>query len=287
MWRLRRYLLLLLAALLAAGAVFLPGQLSQWGDQVLLDEPHITREAEREGFAESVQLTVAEKLLLMRSGTLERLYLSGEQSGGVTLNAASESAGLYVEAWVSETPESFDQASDQKWRERLAAVQTEVRTLQALGALPALWGADSEIALSDCGQVLYIDRATQMSFQVYSVSLSCAPYSLELTVDLQSGRVLSFSLVWRQSEELNWGLRGASGFGTAWRDYWGLDSVGGSWYNEYNRSILEDTVKQVRKNGDYNANGQIPFSYNAQPLNVPLINWAYGGREYYALLWNR
>ena len=64
-------------------------------------------------------------------------------------------------------------------------------------------------------------------------------------------------------------------------------SVGGSWYNEYNRSILEDTVKQVRKNGDYNANGQIPFSYNAQPLNVPLINWAYGGREYYALLWNR
>ena len=53
MWRWRRYLLLLLAALLAAGAVFLPGQLSQWGDQVLLDEPHITREAEREGFAES------------------------------------------------------------------------------------------------------------------------------------------------------------------------------------------------------------------------------------------
>ena len=189
----RRYLLLLLAALLAAGAVFLPGQLSQWGDQVLLDEPHITREAEREGFAESVQLTVAEKLLLMRSGTLERLYLSGEQSGGVTLNAASESAGLYVDAWANETPESFDQASDQKWRERLAAVQTEVRTLQALGALPALWGADSEIALSDCGQVLYIDRATQMSFQVYSVSLSCAPYSLELTVDLQSGRVLSRS----------------------------------------------------------------------------------------------
>ena len=43
----------------------------------------------------------------------------------------------------------------------------------------------------------------------------------------------------------------------------------------------------MRKNGDYNANGQIPFSYNAQPLNVPLVNWAYGGREYYALLWNR
>ena len=39
----RRYLLLLLAALLAAGAVYLPGKQSQWGDQDLLDETQITR----------------------------------------------------------------------------------------------------------------------------------------------------------------------------------------------------------------------------------------------------
>lgn len=281
----RRYLLVLLAALLAAGAVFLPGQLSQWGDRVLLDEPHVTREAEREGFAESVQLTVAEKLLLMRSGALERLYLSGEQSGGIVLNAAPLEE-FYTEDTEGGENEGFGQAADQKWRERLTAAQAEVRTLQAMGALPALWGSDSEIALSDCGQVLYIDRATQVSFQVYTMGLDCGPFSLNLTVDVQSGRVLSFSLLWRQSEELNWGLRGASGFGTAWRDYWGLDSVGGNWYNDYNRGILEDTAKLAHKNGDYNSNGQISFSYNAQPLNIPLVNWAYGGREY-VLLWNR
>lgn len=283
MWRVRRYLLVLLAALLAAGAVFLPGQLSQWGDRVLLDEPHITREAEREGFAESVQLTVAEKLLLVRGGALDRLYLSGDQPGGITLNAVVEGAELYAEAQENE---GFDQAAAQMWRERLAAAQTEVRTLQALGGLPALLDGDSELALSDCGQVLYIDRATQVSFQVYTMRLDGDAFSLDLTVDIQSGRVLSFSLLWRQGEDPVWGLRGASGFGNAWRDYWGLDSVSGNWYNDYNRAILEDTVKLERKNGDYNSNGQIGFSYNGQPLNVPLVNWAYGGREY-ALLWNR
>lgn len=279
----RRYPLVLLAALLAAGAVFLPGQLSQWGDRVLLDEPHVTREAEREGFAESVQLTVAEKLLLIRSGALDRLYLSGEQSGGIAINAAPL-VEFYAED--AEDGEGFDQAAAQMWRERLAAAQAEVRTLQAMGALPALLDADSEIVLSDCGQVLYIDRATQVSFQVYTMGLDCGSFSLNLTVDIQSGRVLSFSLLWRQSEDPVWGLRGASGFGTAWRDYWGLDSVSGNWYNDYNRGILEDTAKLAHKNGDYNSNGQISFSYNAQPLNIPLVNWAYGGREY-VLLWNR
>ena len=60
----------LAAAALLAAAFFLPAALSQWGDRRLLDEPHITRQdEEREGFAESLQLSVAEKLFLLRSGS--------------------------------------------------------------------------------------------------------------------------------------------------------------------------------------------------------------------------
>lgn len=297
MWRLRRYLMLLLAALLVAGAVFLPGQISQWGDQQLLDEPHITQEAEREGFAEAVQLTVAEKLLLMHSGALDSLSLSEEGPAGLYAeNVLLSPGGTEVEFYAGKQPDAYQeqneaaevlsQAAAQKWSARLAEVQTEVRTLQAMGGLPSLWSADSELEFTGYGQMLYIDRATQLSFQVYSLDLRCAPYSLDLTVDQQSGRILSFSLSWERSEELVWGLRGASGFGTAWRDYWGLDSVGGSWYNEYNRSILEDTVKTLRRDGDYNSNSQIPFTYNGRPLNIPLLNWATGSRGY-TLLWNR
>lgn len=293
----RRYLLLLLAALLVGGAVFLPGQLSHWGDRQLLDEPHITQEEEREGFAEAVRLTVAEKLLLMHSGSLDSLSLSDDHPAGlyaenIFISPDGTEATFYIqdrEAQAQEqnkAEEALSQAVAQKWSARLAAAQTEVRTLQAMGALPSLWSADSELEFTGYNQLLYIDRATQVSFQVYSVGLRCAPYSLDLTVDQQSGRILSFSLFWERSEELVWGLRGASGFGTAWRDYWGLDSVGGSWYNDYNRSILEDVVKLVRNNGDYNANSQIPFTYNGRTLNIPLVNWASGSRGY-TLLWNR
>ena len=108
----RRYLLLLLAALLAAGAVFLPGQLSQWGDQVRLDEPHITRQdEEREGFAESLQLSVAEKLFLLRSGSVISVALEDMETAAVYFknqggNITLESASLWQPAaWTSRPQE--------------------------------------------------------------------------------------------------------------------------------------------------------------------------------------
>ena len=77
----------LAAAALLAAAFFLPAALSQWGDQRLLDDPHITRQdEEREGFAESLQLSVAEKLFLLRSSSVTSVTL-----------ADMEAASIYIE----------------------------------------------------------------------------------------------------------------------------------------------------------------------------------------------
>ena len=40
----RNYFAALAALLLIAAAVFLPGELAQWNDTALLDEPHILRQ---------------------------------------------------------------------------------------------------------------------------------------------------------------------------------------------------------------------------------------------------
>ena len=303
----RRYLLVLLAALLAAGAVFLPGQLSQWGDRVLLDEPHVTQEAEREGFAESMQLSVAEKLVLMRSaaangtlsgteldaGSVQGLYDMESQKTSLLLSMY-QSAGAGEEYVVNQAQlkaasdeelERYNEELSGLWEERLTAVRGELRSLQAMGGLPELWGSDSQLEFVSQGDFLYMDTATQMSFQVYRVGLSCAPYSLDLAVDLQSGRILTFRLDWSDSRELNWGLRGAANFGAAWRDYWGLDSVNSSWYSDYTKSILEQAAAAILSNGDYASHGQITFTYDAQSIPVSLECWGYS-RKVCSLIWN-
>ena len=74
-----KYAAMLVALLLVAAAFFLPVRLSRWQDEQLLDDPHVTSyDKEREGFAESTQLSAAEKLLLLRSGTLTQVDLGGE-----------------------------------------------------------------------------------------------------------------------------------------------------------------------------------------------------------------
>ena len=119
-----------------------------------------------------------------------------------------------------------------------------------------------------------MDTASQMSFQVYRISLNGAPYSINLTVDIQSGRILAFQLDWDGGMDLDWGFRGAAGFGGAWRDYWGMDSVKSDWYGDYNRSILEETCSTTQINGDYTAHGQISFTYDSQSIPVSLECWA-------------
>lgn len=301
-----KFLSLLAALLLVAGAVFLPAQLSNWEDQQLLDDPHITQHEEREGFAESVQMTVGEKLLLLQSETSANLAMpvSGVMVQGLfvtPVSGANASAGriedlqYFLEDAVLEEKNASEDVSGgvetemerearDLWSRRLMSAWNEVRSLQAMGGLPDLWPGGSSLEFFCGGTTLYVDSGTGMSFQVYQVDLSGAPYALTLVIDGQSGQVLRFTLRWGKGTQLNWGHQRSSGFGTAWRDYWGVDSVDSSWHTPYIQEILESTSESLRLNGDYNANGQINFEYDGQRLAVPLRNWVFSSSTS-ALFW--
>jgi len=285
----RKYLAVAMTVLLVVLAFFLPAQFSQWNDSQLLDEPHILREAEeREGFAESIQLTVAEKILLLRSGSLTPLPLSDKVEQEIRVALVDEETVIYgsEEPSVPNAAAGTDGDISQEWAGRLERVQTEVRTLQTMGALPSLWSwSDNMVESSSLGQILYIDSETQVSFLIYHMELSCAPYSLALTVDAQSGKILSFSLRWAWGAPPDWGGRGASNFGNAWRDYWGMDSVSGAWYTDYIRAILVETESMMQINGEYNSNADLAFSYDGQELRIPLSNWA-GSKWGCGIRWN-
>lgn len=283
-----KLLAIALTALLMAAAFFLPAQLSQWNDRLLLDEPHIFQEEEREGFARSVGLTVAEKVLLLRGGNLDSLNLTEGELRATFSNREGELRATFStdkDAVYAVGLEEDGGDAQRKWTERITAVQAEVRSLQIMGALPAMWSADSDVECVDRSQILYVDRDTQVSFSVYYMILLSGPYSLELRVDAQSGQVLSFSLYWTRDGAPSWGVQGAAGFGGAWRDYWGMDSVNASWYNEYTRSILEETEARMRVNGEYNAVGDISYAYGGQRVHIPLRCWAY--KNQCSLHWNQ
>ncbi len=285
---------------LMAAAFFLPEWLSRFHDRQLLDTPSIqTQDEEREGFAESVQLTVAEKVLLLRGGGLTGMELSRETvEGRVFVSSAGDSFEVTIITYTGDgattpAPElsatqeqaAYSEEISQLWEARLASAWQEVRNLQALGGLPMLWDDKSDVTYTGYGERLYVDPDTRMNFQVYQLSLNCAPYSLRLTVDVQSERILSFELQWGRGGAPNWGFRGTSGFGGVWRNYWGLDSVDSGWYNDYIKNILGRSVNTPWAEGDYNANGQITFTYDGQSIPVPLECRAFGGRSY-AITWN-
>lgn len=288
------------AALMAA-AFFLPEWLSSLFDQQLLDTPSIqVQDEDREGFAESVQLTVAEKLLLLRSGTMTVMDLSQDVTRRMNfvLSAGMEQVQIIAAypagretldtAGTAASDEELDQYRQEisrRWEARLESVQQEIRNLQALGGLPALWKEDGGLSCTGLSELLYMDPDTRMSFQVYRMALDCENYSVHLLVDVQSGRILSFVLQWGRDGCPDWGIRGAAGFGGVWRNYWGLDSVGSGWYNSYTQNILEQTEAVYRGDGDYNASTQISFSYDGQSLAIPLACWAIGGRTF-TISWN-
>lgn len=297
----RKWVAAFVVAALMAAAFFLPEWLSSLYDRQLLDTPSLQiQDEDREGFAESIQLTVAEKLLLLRSGTVTVMDLSQDvtreidfvlsagtdqeqmiaayPASGETRNAARTAAS-------DEELDQYRQEISRRWEARLESVQQEIRNLQALGGLPSLWKEDGGLTCTGLSELLYMDPDTRMSFQVYRMTLDCENYSLHLLVDVQSGRILSFVLQWGRDGCPDWGIRGTAGFGGVWRNYWGLDSVGSGWYNNYTQNILEQTEAVYRGDGDYNANTQISFSYDGQPLAIPLACWAIGGRTF-TISWN-
>ena len=290
----RKYLAVLFTMLLIVAAFFLP-ELSQWEDVRLMDQPYVAAQEEREGFAESFQLPVAEKLLMLRSGTLSGVDLNAGSGattvqGIYTIPASGENAAagqiehgdteLHVfldgerqfdvdTAWAAAYEEVF-----RKWDERLWTVWREVRVLQSMGGLPELWPAGTALEYTGYGEMLYVDSGTpRVNFQVYHMYLSCAPYSLDVTLDSQSGRMIAFTLRWDKGTQPSWGFQGAARFGSAWRDYWKMDSINTNWYNTYTKEILESTLASLYLNGDYNHNQPLIFSYDDQNLSINLANW--------------
>lgn len=269
-----RILTAALVAVLVAAAFFLPERLLIWGDRQLLDRLQMeSQNEEREGFAESIRLTVPEKILLLRSGRMTVLEL--DRTAPSVLYALEE----------PDAPEELGESA-QLWEDRLSSVRGEIITLQTMGGLPEVWLAGSQPDCAGKGDLLYLDQDAHMSFQVYQLSLNWGDYSLDLLVDQQSERILSFALRWTQGAQPAWGSRGASGFGGAWRDYWKMDSVSTGWYNEYTRGILENVESQVSVNGDYAAYDQITFLYDGQTLPVPLDCQGAWARNF-SILWNR
>ena len=196
-----KYAAALMVAALLAAAFFLPEWLSALHDRQLLDNPAVeTREEDHEGFAEAIGLTVAEKLLLMRSGTLTVMDLGREME--VQINSFRNAEKEVVVSWKNEEDsgeaelQAYGEELSQVWEARLAAVQQEIRNLQAMGGLPALWSESDEVACGNMSEALYMDPVTQMNFQVYRMTLLCGQYQVAVSVDAQSGRILSFHLRW-------------------------------------------------------------------------------------------
>ncbi len=280
-----------MVAVLVAAAFFLPELLLSWGDRQLLDNLHMESQAEeREGFAESIQLTVPEKVMLLRSGGLTVMELNrvvvsvaGGEGSAVLYAAPSGSAASHAPPVDGDR---YLEEAGQLWEDRLTAVRTEARTLQTMGGLPEIWKTGQSPACTGYGDLLYLDPDSHLSFQVYQLTLNWENYSLDLLVDQQTERILSFVLHWTQGEQPNWGLRGASNFGSAWRDYWKMDSVSTGWYNEYTRSVLEAVETQVYNSGDYAAHDQITFMYDSQSLPVSLDCQGSRSRNF-SISWNR
>ena len=278
------------AAALLMAAFFLPAAVSQWGDRRLLNEPHITRqETEREGFAESLQLSVAEKLFLLRSSSVTSVALQDiwedEEAEVFFSPRLTVNAAVSVEV---ETPDGVDyelEENDKKWNQRLERVRSELRGLQTAGALPYLWDIEAEVECTAHFQTLYIDQESQVSFLAYDMYLSGPPYSMRVMVDAKSERILGFRLSWTKGGKPDWGFRGSAKFGSAWRDYWGMDSVSSAWNSEYIRSILDVPEEEYFRSGSYNSNADVSFSYNNQTLRVPLVNWVYSNSDG-VLEWN-
>lgn len=311
----RKVLAVVLTAALLAAAVFLPERLAALSDGRTFDRLQIQQE-DRESFSESVQLTVAEKLLLLRSGDMEALALNDDpvQATGIRFSVTggevsvveetgaeagtfdSSRRALYVLSGDGEElmlveegsgeiadGEALEEACD-KWSDRVRSAQRELWALQSAGALPSLWTASDTAECGGFREYVVIDPATQVSFGMYRMSLDADPFSVSLWADAQTGRVLSLSLIW--SGDLSWGPSRGGGnvFGGAWRSYWSMDGVDGSWYPAV-RDIMETTASLTARNGDFSAVCGVAFTYNDTRYPVTLECIARGNGES-VLTWN-
>lgn len=230
---------------------------------------------------------MAEKLFLLRSGSVISVALEDMETAAVYFknqggNITLESASL----WADGEEVAYElEENERKWNQRLARVRSELRGLQTAGALPYLWDSEDEVTCTAHHQTLYIDQESQLSFLAYDMSLSGPPYAMRVMVDAKTERILSFRLSWSKGQRPDWGFRGSARFGSAWRDYWGMDSVSSAWNSEYIRSLLDMPLEEFLRSGSYNANADIAFTYDGQTLRAPLVNWVYSNSDG-VLEWN-
>ena len=270
---------LALAAALIALAFFLPPQISRWEDRKIMDQPRITRVEDREGLADSLGLTVAEKLLRMQEGDLSYLSLPGE--GAQVCYTIEEGTG---HVYISSEPEQRDPAEeDEAAGVRLTAGLPGGAGPPRSRGPPPPWRGGVPAELTDSGEILCIDNNTQLSFLICHASLSLPNGSAGVTYDQQSGKILSLSLRWLRDQPPSWGAGGAANFGGAWRDYWGMDSVDPGWSTVRIKEILS-TTPPLAGSGDYAAAGEITFTYDGQELRAPVYSWGSSGTC--ALQWN-
>ncbi len=290
----RQLLLALPAALLlVAMATFLPERISLRGDHALFDTPHlIAEDTEGRDLSESVQLALPEKLLLLRSGSLSTLSVGAVEFREDIFNVSTNETETLVNgqeagerlAWWEEQGYAPEEAEDAAvWAGRLASVRRELLALQTAGALPALWDASSTLTLGNPTESIYVDNESKVAFSVYGMTLNCAPYSLQVRVDAQTGRVIAFGLWWEPGAKLNWGANGAASFGDAWRSYWGMDTVDSSWRSAYIQGIL--TQAEETANGDSSLGG-VNFTYDGQSLEVLVYCQHLSKDRQCVLLWN-
>lgn len=282
-------------ALLVGLAFFLPDRISRWKDGMLLDSPKIIEEEGQEGFAESIRLTMPEKLRLIRSRNHTAVILpEPELERAITAKKVSEGwssvHGVKLgEAALQEGDDEEAQAraeSAEEWSRRLVSALMELRALQRVGAMPTLWPDGSEVALTNHKELLCVDNDTQVTFLVYDMELTCSSYTLSLSVDAQTGKFLSVSIRWTREGDLTWSGGDVQNFGTAWRDYWGMDGAELSYLDsQYIRGLLMETNTLGQRNGDYTSTTEVSFTYDGQSIRIPLRCRAIGGREC-SIQWN-
>lgn len=275
-----------LTLLLVAVAFFLPDQLSRWKDGTLLDKPQITESAGGEqSFANSIRLTLPEKLRLLRSGTLMPMEIP-EEEREIHLVVGANGSIFFSEAPSQEAdgPGEADTSAEANANPLLEKLRPELLALQKVGAMPLLWEEGSQVELYSSQEVLYIEMDTQVSFPVCYLELRSAPYSLSLTVDGQTGKILAFSLRWSQEGALRWEA-GTSNFSNAWKEYWDMDGVNSSYMSsQYLDGILGqqpqwETVPST-------ASTEVAFYYGDQVIRIPLLCRNGGDISGGSLQWN-
>ena len=272
----RKYAAPLLAVLVAVSAFFLPEILCRREDDHILDQSHLIQQKEGEDFSQWSQFSVAEKLLLIRSGNVQRVSLPRDTVPETRYVLRSGRLEPVAQDFSANTADDPEAQALELWSQRIQQAYSELNTLQKAGAVPPIWSEGDVISLKRHSQSLYIDRETQVSFPVYSLELLGPPYDVYLTIDSQSGRIMGAAIAWAMTDFPKWEPMRL----TFWKDYWHMDSL--------NPELLDTVLRDLRfpaRDKEQTLTLEAVFTYDDQTLLVPITRRDYSS-SCSALFWN-